>query len=143
MYAEGCRDYDRDGKERRTGLFAGKALKDGELRTTRNGKTYGSLSVCAAHHKDGTAGWISIKSFDPGMIDEIAGICKGDRILAAGIVDSNDFNGKTYTSMLVDFLDVKRAGEAAGTSRPSSPDTRASNEHADFEEVENEGNLPF
>lgn len=104
MYIKGIPDYDRQGKQRETGLFAGLVTSAGELRQTPSGKPYGTASVRAYNRKDGTAAFLAVKSFSDSMAGRIAALCKGDRILCAGVVESRDYNGKTYTDMLVDFL---------------------------------------
>ena len=103
MYIKGIPDYSRDGKQKETGLFAGLVSQDGELKQTQNGKEFGSASVRAFNRKDGTAAFMTIKSFgDYSRL--IANLRKGDRILCAGTVESREYNGKTYTDMLVDFI---------------------------------------
>ena len=103
MYIKGIPDYSRDGKQKETGLFAGLVSQDGELKQTKSGKEFGSASVRAFNRKDGTAAFMTIKSFgDYSRL--IANLRKGDRILCAGTVESREYNGKTYTDMLVDFI---------------------------------------
>ena len=103
MYIKGIPDYSRDGKQKETGLFAGLVSQDGELKQTQNGKEFGSASVRAFNRKDGTAAFMTIKSFGD-YARLIANLRKGDHILCAGVVESREYNGKTYTDMLVDFL---------------------------------------
>ena len=103
MYIKGITDYSRDGKQKETGLFAGLVSQDGELKQTQNGKEFGSASVRAFNRKDGTAAFMSIKSFGD-YARLIANLRKGDHILCAGVVESREYNGKTYTDMMVDFL---------------------------------------
>ena len=103
MYIKGIPDYSRDGKQKETGLFAGLVSQDGELKQTQNGKEFGSASVRAFNRKDGTAAFMTIKSFgDYSRL--ISNLRKGDHILCAGVVESREYNGKTYTDMLVDFI---------------------------------------
>ena len=103
MYIKGITDYNKQGESRETGLFAGLVSQDGELKQTQNGKEFGSASVRAFNRKDGTAAFMTIKSFgDYSRL--IANLRKGDRILCAGTVESREYNGKTYTDMLVDFI---------------------------------------
>ena len=103
MYIKGIPDYSRDGKQKETGLFAGLVSQDGELKQTQNGKEFGSASVRAFNRKDGTAAFMTIKSFgDYSRL--ISNLRKGDRILCAGAVESREYNGKTYTDMMVDFI---------------------------------------
>ena len=103
MYIKGITDYSKNGEARETGLYAGLVSQDGELKRTQNGKEFGSASIRAFNRKDGTAAFMTIKSFgDYSRL--IANLRKGDHILCAGIVESREYNGKTYTDMMVDFL---------------------------------------
>ena len=118
MYIKGIPDYSRDGKQKETGLFAGLVSQDGELKQTQNGKEFGSASVRAFNRKDGTAAFMTIKSFED-YSRLIANLRKGDRILCAGLVESREYNGKTYTDMLVDFLMASDAMPAETVTSPS------------------------
>ena len=122
MYIKGIPDYSRDGKQKETGLFAGLVSQDGELKQTQNGKEFGSASVRAFNRKDGTAAFMTIKSFGD-YARLIANLRKGDHILCGGVVESREYNGKTYTDMLVDFL-------MASDSIPVTASTPAENRTA-------------
>ena len=146
MYIPGTPDYSREGEKRSTGLFAGLTSQDGELRTTKEGgKRYGAVSVRAFNRKDGTAAFMTIKSFQSGTAEIIAELRKGDRILAAGVVETREYNGKTYTDMLVDLLltsDSLPAAPAAQAANRAALDQRM--ESAGFAEIgEEDGELPF
>ena len=75
----------------------------------------------------------------------IANLRKGDRILCAGVVESREYNGKTYTDMLVDFIMAADAMPAA----PSPAENRAAltqrMDSAGFSEItpEEDALLPF
>ena len=143
MYIKGIPDYSRDGKQKETGLFAGLVSQDGELKQTQNGKEFGSASVRAFNRKDGTAAFMTIKSFgDYSRL--IANLRKGDHILCAGVIDTREYNGKTYTDMLVDFLMASDAMPAA----PSPAENRAAltrrMDSAGFSEMmDGDSELPF
>lgn len=147
MYIKGITDYDRQGEARETGLFAGPISQDGELRATKSGKQYGSASVRAFNRKDGTAAFMTIKTFSETDAPRIAALRKGDRILCAGIVESREYNGKTYTDMLVDLLLI--SGDAAGNRaalerRMESAGYDTGHGNSDFAEIsEEDGELPF
>ena len=143
MYIKGIPDYSRDGKQKETGLFAGLVSQDGELKQTQNGKEFGSASVRAFNRKDGTAAFMTIKSFGD-YARLISNLRKGDHILCAGVVESREYNGKTYTDMLVDFIMAADAMPAA----PSPAENRvALNQRMDSaglsEAVEDDAELPF
>ena len=118
MYIKGIPDYSRDGKQKETGLFAGLVSQDGELKQTQNGKEFGSASVRAFNRKDGTAAFMTIKSFGD-YARLISNLRKGDHILCGGVVESREYNGKTYTDMLVDFLMASDAMPAETVTSPS------------------------
>ena len=145
MYIKGIPDYSRDGKQKETGLFAGLVSQDGELKRTQNGKEFGSASVRAFNRKDGTAAFMTIKSFgDYSRL--IANLRKGDRILCAGTVESREYNGKTYTDMLVDFIvasDIMPPAASVPAENRAALTQRM--ESAGFAEITQEENaeLPF
>lgn len=144
MYIKGIPDYSRDGKQKETGLFAGIVSQDGELKQTQNGKEFGSASVRAFNRKDGTAAFMSIKSFgDYSRL--ISNLRKGDRILCAGAVESREYNGKTYTDMLVDFM---MTGDPVPVTYTPAENRAALNKRMDsagFSEItpEEDAELPF
>ena len=144
MYIKGITDYNKQGESRETGLFAGLVSQDGELKQTQNGKEFGSASVRAFNRKDGTAAFMTIKSFgDYSRL--IANLRKGDRILCAGTVESREYNGKTYTDMLVDFLMASDTIPAASAPAENRAALTQRMESAGFAEITPEENaeLPF
>ena len=144
MYIKGITDYSRDGKQKETGLFAGLVSQDGELKRTQNGKEFGSASVWAFNRKDGTAAFMTIKSFgDYSRL--IANLRKGDRILCAGTVESREYNGKTYTDMLVDFMMTSDTIPAASAPAENRAALTQRMESAGFSEItpEEDAELPF
>ena len=144
MYIKGITDYSRDGKQKETGLFAGLVSQDGELKQTQNGKEFGSASVRAFNRKDGTAAFMAIKSFgDYSRL--IANLRKGDRILCAGTVESREYNGKTYTDMLVEFLMTSDTIPAASAPAENRAALTQRMDSAGFAEITPEENaeLPF
>ena len=143
MYIKGIPDYSRDGKQKETGLFAGLVSQDGELKQTQNGKEFGSASVRAFNRKDGTASFMTIKSFgDYSRL--IANLRKGDRILCTGTVESREYNGKTYTDMLVDFMMTSDTIPAASAPAENRAALTQRMESAGFSEMmDGDSELPF
>ena len=143
MYIKGIPDYSRDGKQKETGLFAGLVSQDGELKQTQNGKEFGSASVRAFNRKDGTVAFMTIKSFgDYSRL--IANLRKGDHILCAGVVESREYNGKTYTDMLVDFLMASDAMPAAPSPAENRAELTKRMDSAGFSEMmDGDSELPF
>ena len=144
MYIKGITDYNKQGESRETGLYAGLVSQDGELKRTQNGKEFGSASVRAFNRKDGTAAFMTIKSFgDYSRL--IANLRKGDRILCAGTVESREYNGKTYTDMLVDFMMTSDTIPAASAPAENRAALTQRMESAGFAEItpEEDAELPF
>ena len=143
MYIKGITDYNKQGESRETGLYAGLVSQDGELKQTQNGKEFGSASVRAFNRKDGTAAFMTIKSFgDYSRL--IANLRKGDRILCAGTVESREYNGKTYTDMLVDFMMTSDTIPAASAPAENRAALTQRMESAGFSEMmDGDSELPF
>ena len=141
MFVLGAKDFDRNGKESSTALFAGSAIKDSEFKTTRNGKELGEVSVKAYNRKDGTAAFLTVKGWGP-LARQVASLSKGDRFLAAGRLESREYNGKTYTDLVADFI-IPAGGEAKTGSFPLPPGSAVDVPADDFSELENPGELPF
>ena len=144
MYIKGIPDYSRDGKQKETGLFAGLVSQDGELKQTQNGKEFGSASIRAFNRKAGTAAFMTIKSSGD-YARLIANLRKGDRILCAGTVESREYNGKTYTDMLVDFMMTSDTIPAASAPAENRAALTQRMESAGFAEItpEEDAELPF
>lgn len=143
MYIKGTPDYSQKGEKRDTGLFAGIVSQDGELRPTKSGKNYGTCSVRAFNRPDGSAVFMSIKSFRESTAGILANLRKGDMILAAGIISTDEYNGKSYTSMLADL--ILTSDSLPFSAEPSSSNPFASSSQgSDFAELgEEDGELPF
>ena len=144
MYIRGIKDYSKNGEERETGLFAGPVSQDGEMRSTQGGKQYASASVRAFNRKDGTAAFMTLKTFQPGLSSLVSNLRKGDRILAAGIVETREYNGKTYTDMLLDFIIPAESIPTVVTQTANRASLENRMNDAGFAEIgEEDGELPF
>jgi single-stranded DNA-binding protein len=144
MYIKGTPDYSRDGEKRETGLFAGLISNDGEMRQTKNGKNYATASVRAFNRQDGSAVFMTLKTFNESTAAVLSNLRKGDRVLAAGTVETDEYNGKSYTTMMVDFL--LTADEIPSVSSANADPFAALNNRVNAAfgaPVEEEGELPF
>lgn len=113
MYIKGITEYAKDGSPMETALVAGKAVSDGERRTTKSGKSYGTVSVKAFGRADGTAAFLTVKAWDDPFASAIALLRKGDAFLAAGRIDRREYNGKAYTDLVSDFVWTPSAASPA------------------------------
>jgi len=115
MLINGVAEYARDGSEVKTALVAGRATGAGEMKQTQSGKHIANVSVKAFGRKDGSAAFLTVKSWNDGDIQKISSLKKGDAFLAAGRLDSREYNGKTYTDLIADIvLTGDYASAAAG-----------------------------
>lgn len=139
MFVQGVTEYDKQGREVKTGILAGAAIRDAELRSTKNGKVFSTVTVKAYSHKDGTATFINLKAWN-GKASTLSPVKKGDGILAAGRLDSREYNGKVYVDMDADFLFcMAKESHEIQLSNDSCPGSSG-----DFQEMDEEdGELPF
>lgn len=138
MFVNGIKEYDKQGREIKTGIVAGSASKDGEIKVFNSGKRVGSVSVIAYHRQDGTAVFLTVKVWGDNALS-VGSMKKGDRFLAAGRIEIRESNGKTYTDLIADlFLTEKKAA-------PLIPAGAPANVSADgFEEISDDpAKLPF
>ena len=141
MFINGLPDYDRNGKEVKTGLVIARATCDGDIRVTGTGKEVGSISVRAYGRKDGTAAFLTVKGWGK-LGRELSKLVKGDTVVAAGRLESREYNGKTYTDLVADFI-LPAGGDAKSGSFPLPPGAAVDVPADDFSELENPGALPF
>ena len=138
MFINGLLDYDRNGKEVKTGLVIAKATCDGDIRVTGTGKEIGSISVRAYGRKDGTAAFLTVKGWGK-LGRQLSTMVKGDRVIAAGRLESREYNGKAYTDLVADYV---WPTEPAPHFPIQSGGVNVS--AADFAEIsEEDGELPF
>ena len=138
MLINGVTEYTRDGKEVKTALVVARATGNGETKTTTNGKRIASVSVKAFGRKDGSAAFLAVKSWDDADIAKISSLRKGDTFLAAGRLDSREYNGKTYTDLMADIV---LTGASIAPAECAVPST---SRNEDFAETGDEdGELPF
>lgn len=136
MFINGMLSYNKDGQKQSTGLLAGQVARDGEMLVTRTGKKVGSVSVPAYNKQDGTTAWLTVKGWGR-WADVVASALKGDSILAVGRIDSKEYNGRIFNDLVADFVCVFSSGERTGIASGVSVSAD------DFNEIEDDGNLPF
>ena len=143
MYIKGIPDYNRNGESIETGLYIGKVIRDGELRPTKSGKSFGKSSVRAFNCKDDTAKFLEIKSFDDAISRIIANLRKGDRILVSGTIKTDEYNGKENHGMFVEFLSTMDIPTSTTAENRAALTQRM--ESAGFAEItpEEDAELPF
>lgn len=130
-------------------MVAGYVARDAETKTTQSGKTLTTWGVAAAKVKkdDGNyeTKWTNCQAWHD-TARAAANIRKGDTVLCIGHMETNEYNGKTYKNLVVEFFcKMPNGAEAAmPTSQAGNNGAGISAEDdlSEFEELAT-GDLPF
>ena len=127
-------------------MVAGYVARDAEVKTTQTGKTLTTWGVAAAKVKkdDGNyeTKWTNCQAWHD-TARAAASIKKGDTVLCIGHMEQNEYNGKTYKNLVVEFFCKMPIGaEAALPAVNASPSVSADDDLSEFEELAT-GDLPF
>lgn len=84
-------------------ICAGRVIKDAEYKTVGDKQTpLTKFSISYEYHQDGS-GLMSVDCWRE-LAAAARNIKKGDRVIVAGVLSSNDYNGKTYWSIAADAV---------------------------------------
>lgn len=72
------------------------------------------FSLAVGKRKDTTTIFANCKAFGR-LADKISGIQKGDSVLCIGRVESREYNGKTYSDLICDWVSVAGSGASQNT----------------------------
>lgn len=124
-------------------LLCGTASRDGEVKETKNGKAMGKVGVVAGKSSNGETQFIDVVGFG-NKSAMIASIHKGDGVLAVGRMDKNEYNGRTYYSIVSDYVSCDALPSGAAFAQKPFPNDAADSLPA-FQEVSESGedDLPF
>lgn len=91
-----------EGKSR---IVTGRVIKDAEYRIAGS-KGTPLTTFAVSYDREATDGGIlNITCFNR-LADAGKVIKKGDQVLVAGALDSNEYNGKTYWKLIADYLSI-------------------------------------
>lgn len=126
-------------------VVIGGATRGAESKTFDSGKTKVRFSLGVGKRADGSGIYADCEAW--GRVSEQAhGIHKGDVVFAAGAVRSHEYNGKTYTSVnceiVIDASATFSSANAQAEARGESGSAKE-NVETDFEEIGDDGTLPF
>lgn len=130
-------------------MVAGYVARDAETKTTQSGKTLTTWGVAAAKVKKGDGNyetkWTNCQAWHD-TARAAANIRKGDTVLCIGHMETNEYNGKTYKNLVVEFFCKMPNGTEAAmpTSQAgnSGAGISAEDDLSEFEELAT-GDLPF
>lgn len=120
-------------------LLVGNAGGDAELRTVGKEKTYYRCRVSlAVDNRDDETVWVQVEGWRK-LALAMAGIRKGDPVMAIGSVRTDEYNGKTRK-----YLNAEWVGGAGGSKTESAPAAPEATEELKFEELaDDDDELPF
>lgn len=110
------------------------------------------FSLAVGKRKDTTTIFVNCKAFGR-LADRISGIQKGDSVLCIGRVESREYNGKTYSDLICDWVGVSGTGVSQDasshtTSFPAVQDNPMNSAHEQQMEIRDydpdaDNDLPF
>ena len=121
-------------------LVVGKAIKDAEYkRVGSKDSPVVSLSLNVGKRQDTTTIFVNVKAWYS-LAEYAQHICKGDSVIAIGHTETREYNGKTYTDLIAEWInfvgDDESSGEIAPSGKPFPKEVK-------FEESSSESDLPF
>lgn len=130
-------------------IICGFVAKDGEMKTSQNGKTYTKWSVKVGENHSqnqgeqrsrGEAIWTSCIAWHD--MARLAGtIRKGDTVLAVGRLETSEYEGKTYKTLNCEYLSIMAKSAASPQNTP--PAQAPSSILAGYEDIIDDGDVPF
>lgn len=127
-------------------IVCGFVARDAEFKTTQNGKSLCTWSIKVGEKTSPTEGergeaiWTNCQAWH-NAARYAASIKKGDTVLAVGRISVNEYEGKTYKNLVCEFISIMKDTPAAPQS--SEPYTANTNDLSAYEEILDDGEVPF
>lgn len=120
-------------------MVVGGCAKDAELEYVGdNGKRVCKLGLAVGKRADGSTVWVNVQAWHD-VASVLATARKGAQVLVVGQLREHEYNGKTYTDLVADFVSVC----APATSVPIHARTEVV-ESEQFKELDDDGiEFPF
>lgn len=125
----------------------GSVSRSAELRNTQSGRTFAKFSVKAGKREDDSWVYVDCKAWGP-----LAGYCadlqKDDPFIGVGRIESREYEGKTYTDLILDWCNSPMLATAAEAPPLPSPAPAAAPQNyspkfVEVDEEDDDGELPF
>ena len=107
-------------------IASGSIARDPEMKTTTTGKFVTAFSIIAGKKPDGTTRFVNCKAWGD-LANAVAALHKGDTVFISGRLDSHEYNGKTYSEIVCDWIGQSIGGcspathGGAPTAQPAEP----------------------
>ena len=128
-------------------MAIGAVTRDAQMRTVGEKQTpVTSFSLACGKRQDTTTIFVECKAWrDLGKY--AASLRKGDNVCAIGKIEEREYNGKTYTDLVCEWLwgAVPRGSSVAAPAKPvpAWPSQMAQSGFGDLMDVDDVGKLPF
>ena len=125
-------------------IVAGYIARDAEMKQTQTGKTYTTWSVKVGEKPPTTEGergeaiWTNCKAWHD-LARLAATIKKGDTVLCIGKIETSDYQGKTYKTLVCEYISVMRAAPDQAQEAPAQNNAVPDG----YEELLTENDMPF
>ena len=120
-------------------IASGSLSRDPEMKTTKTGKFVTEFSLIAGKKPDGTTRFVNCKAWGD-LAQATAKLHQHDAVMVSGRLDSREYNGKTYSDLVCDWIGQSIGGYSPAThgSAPTAPPAEPT-----FTELADESELPF
>ena len=124
-------------------IVAGKAIKDAEYKIVGAKESpVCSFALNVGKRKDTTTIFVNCKAWY-GLAEYAKSICKGDSVVVIGHTEEREYNGKIYTDLTAEWLNVVFAEADKPEKAETSPSGKPYPPSVKFEEAPSDGDLPF
>ena len=120
-------------------IASGSLSRDPEMKTTKTGKFVTEFSLIAGKKPDGTTRFVNCKAWGD-LAQATAKLHQHDAVMVSGRLDSREYNGKTYSDLVCDWI-----GQSIGGYSPATHGSAPTAQPAEptFTELADESELPF
>jgi single-stranded DNA-binding protein len=120
-------------------IVAGTATRDAEYKTIgKNNAPICEFSLAVGKNADGSGKFAECKAWRS-LAKLASHISKGDSVCVIGTLESREHNGKTYTKLVADWLNIAWAAQNTAADQGQKPQPPVFNAETDIEQ----GELPF
>ena len=130
-----------------TWMAVGNATKDAELKYVGEKQSaMTTFSLACGKRPDTTTIFANCKAWR-GVAELAAGISKGDAVCCIGKIEEREYNGKTYSTLVCEWLNAAKLTASAPASKLDDFLSRAASAGVDVHvldgEMPDDGELPF
>ena len=125
-------------------IASGSLSRDPEMKTTKTGKFVTEFSLIAGKKPDGTTRFVNCKAWGD-LAQATAKLHQHDAVMVSGRLDSREYNGKTYSDLVCDWIGQSLGGGDNRSTSNSAPKHEPPASGPSFTELSDDvsGELPF